>query len=175
MIEQFWKHEKERFMECEKKTQKILISWAFICVALCMIFIVVYKYNSMELKEFALDENTISDLPDYYEYGIDPINIENGIVTITGWAVNKNENLDYVNRKILLFDEDNTIVEVKTASYDRNLTWFLNNGHNYDYGGIIGKCQASQLEENKKYFIHFLVIESDQTQYLIDTHTVLEI
>lgn len=175
MTEQIGKNKKESFMEYEKKTQKILILWTVICVVLCTLFVLVYKYNSLALKEFALDANTIIDLPDYYEYGIDPINVENGIVTITGWAVNQNENLDYVNRKILLFDEDNNILAVKTAAYDRNLTWFLNDGHNYDYGGIIGKCQKSKLDGNKEYSIYFLIVESDQSQYLIDTHTILEI
>jgi len=144
------------------------------CLIIGYIFITIYKIDRVQIKEVILDSDVICDATKFY-YGMDPIIKEDDLIKITGWVVDKENSLEYIDRKVLLIDDKETILELKTLAYDRGLTTFFNTGYNYDLGGLMAQCETKKLEIGNEYRIMFLVTEQDGNKYLFNLNNTISL
>ena len=91
-------------MKDERKTTLFLCISLFISAAVSGIFVLHYKLSREHLNSVSLDEDIVYDASEYL-FGIDPVRKEDGLLIISGWAVREDEDLAYINNRILLIDQ----------------------------------------------------------------------
>lgn len=121
--------------------------------------------------------NSLEDIYDIeVEYNIEDIIYSDSNITIKGWLAQIGSNNDYINRSILLKDNDGNIISIKTEAENRN---DLSNKNDlkttYNKCGLIGKVRKDKLAKNEKYQIGFMIINQDGRRSVIFTDEVIDI
>lgn len=162
-----------------KREKQIIILLSFFLLLSCLIsgaFSVIYKADNERVKRYPSIEHIDPIEEDLYFYGHDPVGLNNGMLVITGWIAPKNADLShYINRCVILEDDQGQCFAVNTVAYDRDLTSYFNTGFNYDLGGIWAQCPTSQFDEGSTYRVYFLLTEADGSQFLYDLDTTVTI
>lgn len=165
---------KEKFIKSNRLNILFGI-YVLISILVSLFFIFLYKFDSEKIVSTIIDPKINYNTQQYY-YGIDPINLTSNDekLVIQGWIVNKNKDLEYVNREVILINQNGEAFKIKTVAYDRDLTSFYDNGFNYDLGGIWAECFTDKIEDGE-YKIAFICQESDGTSYFFDLGTRVKI
>ena len=126
-----------------------------------------YRECNQYLKPIQLDDIHYVTADEYY-YGCDDPRIVDNILIITGWMANRSmQKSSYVNHTVLLINEEGEYFEIKTSFYERGLTSYFNDGNDYTYGGVIGKCPVNYLKSGEAYGIAFIDEERDGTTNVV--------
>jgi hypothetical protein len=114
-------------------------------------------------------------IPDYaaaedYFYYIDSITKNDEQVRIEGWVAKLGQDIDYINRTVVLIDSQGQLYHLNTVMVVRNnVTEYFNDGHNYDNSGISAACMLSDLQPNETYKVGVIIREKDGSKSLLIT------
>ena len=110
------------------------------------------------------------------EYDIEDIIYSDIDIVIKGWLVQIGSNNKYINRSILLKDDDGTIISIKTEAENRSDLAEKNTSETiYNKCGLIGRVKKDKLDKGKKYQVGFMIINQDEKEEVIFTNEVIEI
>lgn len=110
------------------------------------------------------------------EYDIEDIIYSDIDIVIKGWLVQIGSNNKYINRSILLKDDDGTIISIKTEAENRSDLAEKNTSETiYNKCGLIGRVKKDKLDKGKKYQVGFMIINQDEKEEVIFTNDVIEI
>lgn len=110
------------------------------------------------------------------EYDIEDIIYSDIDIVIKGWLVQIGSNNKYINRSILLKDDDGTIISIKTEAENRSDLAEKNTSETiYSKCGLIGRVKKDKLDKGKKYQVGFMIINQDEKEEVIFTNEVIEI
>lgn len=161
-------------MKDERKTTLFLCISFFISAAISGIFVLHYKLSREHLNSVSLDEDIVYDASEYL-FGIDPVRKEDGLLIISGWAVREDEDLTYINNRILLIDQKQQAYEMPTTAIERGLTEYFNNGYSYEQGGLWAQCPLKEFTPGEILHAVILVTEQDGRRVYLDTQVDIEI
>lgn len=83
-------------MDATGVVSRRLIVLTVACAMLSMLFAGVYLYDNRTIKMTVAPKDALYDMEQYF-YGIDqPYTIENDLLTLTGYAVRRDEDLNYI-------------------------------------------------------------------------------
>ena len=110
------------------------------------------------------------------EYDVEEIMYSDIDIVIKGWLVQIGSNNKYINRSILLKDDDGTIISIKTEAENRSDLAEKNTSETiYNKCGLIGRVKKDKLDKGKKYQVGFMIINQDEKEEVIFTNEVIEI
>lgn len=110
------------------------------------------------------------------EYDIEDIIYSDIDIVIKGWLVQIGSNNKYINRSILLKDDDGTIISIKTEAENHSDLAEKNTSETiYNKCGLIGRVKKDKLDKGKKYQVGFMIINQDEKEEVIFTNEVIEI
>ena len=145
----------------ETKLFRLIVCYTLLCGIVSAGFTLCYKAQREAVTPYA-DAVVFSDESDHYFYGCDSdIRTDNGRLVITGWVTDKNADLFYIKRKVLLVDEEHKVFALPTIAVERGLTDFFNTGFQYDYGGLCAQCPLKNIPHPGTYQIVFAAWDSD--------------
>lgn len=135
-------------------------------ICLMAVFLCGYDLDKKnQMKVIKLDNSLkLNDEKKDITYNIDSIQLSNGVVKITGWAlVNGIDSID-VKPDIILKDEKDNLYKIKTRIIQRkDITELMHNRKKdaatdnenavYDNSGIISEFNVSDLNKNQEYII----------------------
>ena len=157
------------------KKKFTLIIGFFISLTISSMVCMLYKYDNEIVKQVNISGVKI-DIPQEYKYYLDSVNIENGQLNIRGWVTKTGQNLDYLNRKVALTDENGQIYEMNTLVENRpEVTRAIGDGFNYDNSGIIAQCPIKQFKKGQQFKIGYIVNEDNGDRYYIPFDKVITI
>lgn len=161
-------------LDKEKKLAVFLCAAVAFCALISGSLSWVYQHGKVTAKEITLGEDVIFSSEGYLHL-VDPVKIEDGMIKITGWAIRQNQDSNYVNRKVLLTDQNGRIYAMPTVATEIGLTEYFHDGFNYDLRGIQAQCPVSQFEKGSVLQVAFLVIEQDGSQHYLYSPTEINI
>lgn len=127
-----------------------------------------YLFLEKDFSKIKKVENTVNSYNIDLEYDIEDIIYLEKYVLIKGWLAEINSTNQYINRAILLKDEEGNIIAIKTEAENRpDLNEKNTDKTNYNRCGLIGRVNNNKLIPNKKYEIGFQVIGQDKREEVI--------
>ena len=141
-----------------------------ICVIVSVLYCMVYLKDNRMIRRISIPEDAVNDA-DQYLYGIDyPYKLEHNYLTLTGYAVRRDENLDYINNTVVLMSEDKKdCFAMNTVAQERGLTGFFNTGYDYSDGGLIAVGDISEIRRDMPYEVYILTIDHNNQAHLLDS------
>lgn len=159
----------------EKKITKLLAGFLALCILASGALAFAYKIDRESARPINLEDVIEVTDDSQYFYGLDPVEIsDDGMLHISGWVVNREKDLTYIDRKVVLADDAGNACALKTIAGERGLTWFFDTGYNYDDGGLVSQGLLKTIPVDEDYHILFLVTE-DGKRYLFDLNTVVSL
>ncbi len=132
------------------------------------------KYDFEKVKEIKVTRDNYNKGIDF-EYEIEDIVYCEKDVIITGWVAEVNDNNKYINRNIILKNEEE-IIDIKTEAKDFEYLKLKNTTKtNYNKCGIIGRVKNNKLLKNENYQIGFIITNEDKRETIIFTDKFIEI
>ncbi|WP_300857383.1 hypothetical protein [uncultured Clostridium sp.] len=132
------------------------------------------KYDFEKVKEIKVTRDNYNKGIDF-EYEIEDIVYCEKDVIITGWIAEVNDNNKYINRNIILKNEEE-IIAIKTEAKDFEYLKLKNTTKtNYNKCGIIGRVKNNKLLKNENYQIGFIITNEDKRETIIFTDKFIEI
>lgn len=157
-----------------RSAENILILGIVICMIISGVIAIVYKWDNERL----VIENNKKDYPivNVDNWWIDYADIQGEQYVVEGWISRLGTNLDNVDRRIVLIDENGQLYKMNTIMVTRqSVTEHFNDGNNYDNAGIKAACLVSDLKPNTTYTIGILINDGKDEAYLVETDTKLEL
>ncbi|AQR97834.1 hypothetical protein [Clostridium saccharoperbutylacetonicum] len=149
------------------KSRVMLIMGLAISLLISVGFATIYKYDNEIVKNINM-ASVRTNVPEAYKSWIDSAEIKDGALEIKGWVFKKGENLEYLNRKVVLVDNKNNVYEVNTLMERRTeITSVFNDGFNYDNAGMIARCPIKQFKDGDTFKIGYIVTEQNGDSYYI--------
>lgn len=132
-----------------------LLFGLFVCVLLFLNF---NTFKSINTENYTVDEGKLS-------YNIDSVTVEQGYVTITGWAADVSESIQIANCAVLLREElSGEYYQIKTVSeYRAGISEALNTEQNIENCGFKAKTSLNHLNKNSTYEICVLYLHDDNS------------
>ncbi|MFU0831514.1 MAG: hypothetical protein ACFWUC_01020 [Oscillospiraceae bacterium] len=142
------------------------------CFLISVAFSAVYRYDNQ--KVIISGHETDYAAAEDYSYYIDSITKNDKQVRIEGWVAKLGQDIDYVNRTIVLIDTKGQLYHLNTVMVVRtSVTEYFNDGHDYDHSGICAACMLSDLQPDETYKVGVIIREKDgSTSLLITDKTV---
>lgn len=132
------------------------------------------KYDFEKVKEIKVTRDNYNKGIDF-KYEIEDIVYCEKDVIITGWVAEVNDNNKYINRNIILKNEEE-IIAIKTEAKDFEYLKLKNTTKtNYNKCGIIGRVKNNKLLKNENYQIGFIITNEDKRETIIFTDKFIEI
>ena len=162
------------------KTRRILfIQKKIVLSSLIVIIIISFSIYFFIERDFEKVKG-VKNVEDSYdievEYDIEDIIYSDIDIVIKGWLVQIGSNNKYINRSILLKDDDGTIISIKTEAENRSDLAEKNTSETiYNKCGLIGRVKKDKLDKGKKYQVGFMIINQDEKEEVIFTNEVIEI
>lgn len=145
-----------------------------ICISISITFTFMFKLDNEKIK-IDKNNNYVIDT-DKHNYYIDFLEKNEKYITITGWFLEKDEALVYVNREVVLQDEYGMVYKINTNMVNRpDVTEALKNGINYDKCGFNARGKVSDLKENTEYKIGILYSNQDGIKKLFITDKIIKL
>lgn len=133
-------------------------SIAFWFVRVHTAFLNFNTFKSINTENYTVDEGKLS-------YNIDSVTVEQGYVTITGWAADVSESIQIANCAVLLREElSGEYYQIKTVSeYRAGISEALNTEQNIENCGFKAKTSLNHLNKNSTYEICVLYLHDDNS------------
>lgn len=154
-----------------RKNTLVLFSIIIISISFGLYFFI--KKDFEKVKEIKItDNNCYLEL----EWEIEDIIYSSDDIIIKCWLAQINDTNQYINRSILLKDEDGNIISIKSEAEIRSDLDSKNNSNtNYNKCGLVGRVKIDKLIKGKKYQIGFKVITQDKSESVIFTDSIIEV
>lgn len=154
------------------------------CLGIAAIVVLFYHQRLYQVKavkgSFGTSSNGVAQ--------IDTINDVNGVVAISGWAINKGtvykgynwiagafQNV-YVNNTLVLKDEGGHIYALHTLSVVRpDINAAMNDGINYGPCGVYAKMRDTSLKKGTAYQVGILMVDRSGKKSIIYSEKELKV
>lgn len=155
-------------MSKKKETQLIL---GFLCCFLISLtFSAVYKYDNERMTQAGNIRDYQVDSDHTYSWYIDSVTTNEKQNVIEGWAAQPGEDIDYVDRTVVLLDAQGTIYRLNSIMVKRtSVTDYFKDGHNYDNSGFRAAVLFKNLQVGETYTVGIIVKEKDGSNELVKT------
>ena len=162
------------------KTRRILFIQKKIVLSSLIVIIIIsisiYFFIERDFEKVKEVKNVEDSYDIEVEYDIEDIIYSDIDIVIKGWLVQIGSNNKYINRSILLKDDDGTIISIKTEAENRSDLAEKNTSETiYNKCGLIGRVKKDKLDKGKKYQVVFMIINQDEKEEVIFTNEVIEI
>ena len=162
------------------KTRRILFIQKKIVLSSLIVIIIIsisiYFFIERDFEKVKEVKNVEDSYDIEVEYDIEDIIYSDIDIVIKGWLVQIGSNNKYINRSILLKDDDGTIISIKTEAENRSDLAEKNTSETiYNKCGLIGRVKKDKLDKGKKYQVGFMIINQDEKEEVILTNEVIEI
>jgi hypothetical protein len=162
------------------KTRRILFMQKKIVLSSLIVIIIIsfsiYFFIERDFEKVKEVKNVEDSYDIEVEYDIEDIIYSDIDIVIKGWLVQIGSNNKYINRSILLKDDDGTIISIKTEAENRSDLAEKNTSETiYNKCGLIGRVKKDKLDKGKKYQVGFMIINQDEKEEVIFTNEVIEI
>lgn len=162
------------------KTRRILFIQKKIVLSSLIVIIIIsfsiYFFIERDFEKVKEVKNVEDSYDIEVEYDIEDIIYSDIDIVIKGWLVQIGSNNKYINRSILLKDDDGTIISIKTEAENRSDLAEKNTSETiYNKCGLIGRVKKDKLDKGKKYQVGFMIINQDEKEEVIFTNEVIEI
>lgn len=162
------------------KTRRILFIQKKIVLSSLIVIIIIsisiYFFIERDFEKVKEVKNVEDSYDIEVEYDIEDIIYSDIDIVIKGWLVQIGSNNKYINRSILLKDDDGTIISIKTEAENRSDLDEKNTSETiYNKCGLIGRVKKDKLDKGKKYQVGFMIINQDEKEEVIFTNEVIEI
>lgn len=162
------------------KTRKILFMQKKIVLSSLIVIIIIsisiYFFIERNFEKVKEVKNVEDSYDIEVEYDIEDIIYSDIDIVIKGWLVQIGSNNKYINRSILLKDDDGTIISIKTEAENRSDLAEKNTSETiYNKCGLIGRVKKDKLDKGKKYQVGFMIINQDEKEEVIFTNEVIKI
>ena len=162
------------------KTRRILFIQKKIVLSSLIVIIIIsfsiYFFIERDFEKVKEVKNVEESYDIEVEYDIEDIIYSDIDIVIKGWLVQIGSNNKYINRSILLKDDDGTIISIKTEAENRSDLAEKNTSETiYNKCGLIGRVKKDKLDKGKKYQVGFMIINQDEKEEVIFTNDVIEI
>ena len=155
------------------------IIYAIVLSSLIVIIIIsfsIYFFIERDFEKVKEVKNVEESYDIEVEYDIEDIIYSDIDIVIKGWLFQIGSNNKYINRSILLKDDDGTIISIKTEAENRSDLAEKNTSETiYNKCGLIGRVKKDKLDKGKKYQVGFMIINQDEKEEVIFTNEVIEI
>lgn len=154
-----------------RKNTLVLFSIIIISISFGLYFFI--KKDFEKVKEIKItDINCYLEL----EWDIEDIIYSSDNIIIKCWLAEINDTNQYINRSILLKDEDGNIIAIKSEAEIRSDLESKNTSNtNYNKCGLVGRVKIDKLIKGEKYRIGFKVITQDERESIIFTDSIIEV
>ena len=156
-------------------SSKVVIVMCFFSIILGVVFssLIYYDYSKVELinnEDYSFSSEVVFNLDSIEN------NKEDGFVTIKGWILKKNHNLEtYQNYTVLKNIETNEMFKINTVLEKRpDVTESFNDSYNYDNSGFYSKVNKKYIKSKGEYEIYMLYL-SDDNKILVPTNSYITI
>jgi hypothetical protein len=162
------------------KTRRILFMQKKIVLSSLIVIIIIsfsiYFFIERDFEKVKEVKNVEESYDIEVEYDIEDIIYSDIDIVIKGWLFQIGSNNKYINRSILLKDDDGTIISIKTEAENRSDLAEKNTSETiYNKCGLIGRVKKDKLDKGKKYQVGFMIINQDEKEEVIFTNEVIEI
>lgn len=162
------------------KTRRILFIQKKIVLSSLIVIIIIsisiYFFIERDFEKVKEVKNVEDSYDIEVEYDIEDIIYSDIDIVIKGWLFQIGSNNKYINRSILLKDDDGTIISIKTEAENRSDLAEKNTSETiYNKCGLIGRVKKDKLDKGKKYQVGFMIINQDEKEEVIFTNEVIEI
>lgn len=162
------------------KTRRILFIQKKIVLSSLIVIIIIsisiYFFIERDFEKVKEVKNVEDSYDIEVEYDIEDIIYSDIDIVIKGWLVQIGSNNKYINRSILLKDDDGTIISIKTEAENRSDLAEKNTSETiYNKCGLIGRVKKDKLDKGKKYQVGFMIINQDEKEEVIFTNEVIKI
>lgn len=153
--------------------KNILIIFSIIIISISFGLYFFIEKDFEKVKEITItDNNCYLEL----EWEIEDIIYSSEDIIIKCWVAQTNDTNQYINRSILLKDEDGNIKSIKSeADIRSDLEGKNTSNTNYNKCGLIGRVKIEKLTKGKKYQVGFKVITQDEKESIIFTDSIIEV
>lgn len=152
---------------------KIVISSLIVVV---IISFSIYFFIEKDFEDVKNVKNIENNYDVDLECEIEDITYSDKDILIKGWLAQINDNNQYINRSILLKDEDGNIISIKTEAENRNDLEKKNTIEtNYNKCGLIGRVGIDKLIKGVKYQIGFKVMSQDKREKVIFIDEIIQV
>lgn len=153
--------------------KKIAILY-IICIFVSLLFVIAFKLDNEVVR--VQSEKTYVYEGKVCRYFIDDINHADKYLDISGWFIEPNYAPNYINRQIVLLDNEENMYKLNTHMIKReDVTKAFDDGQNYDNSGFSAHGLIKQIEKNKEYKIGFLYkdFNDKETLFVTDRKIIL--
>lgn len=157
-------------MLSEAKLKIAIVVLILITLAFCfLIYTDMGHVKVITVSQFSDRENI--------SFSVDSKGVNNDIVEISGWALEKGQNINTYDTSVALKEKDSDKIYIlPTQLVNReDVTKFFNDGFNYDASGFLSRAYTSKLSDSDTKYEIVLLIKNNGKDYVIDTEQTLEV